>query len=224
MKTPNLYDTLGVPRDAKPRDIKAAYRKRAAAAHPDKGGSDVELQAINAAWDTLGDPEKRRRYDETGEVTGATATMSRGEERFLQALDEVLQGMLSDRSEQTVNIAVTVKRSLIRAKRKTAETIEAMEAAIAKVEKQLGRYGLVEDPRTMKPIEVENFIESRLLAVKADLTIGLEGLRRDLSAYSDALVCCDRYRDANPPEQPRHRLAVEFWAAYPSYPTFDRES
>ncbi len=98
MKTPDLYDILGVPRDAKLRDIKAAYRKRAAAAHPDKGGSDDELQAINAAYETLSDADKRRRYDETGEVENASAAVSRGEERFLQALDEVLHGMLGDRN------------------------------------------------------------------------------------------------------------------------------
>jgi curved DNA-binding protein CbpA len=224
MKTPDLYDTLGVPRDAKPRDIKAAYRKRAAAAHPDKGGNDEDLQAINAAWETMGDPEKRRRYDETGEIAGAATTMSPGEARFLEALDEVLQGMLSDHSERTVNIAETVNRALGRAKRKTEEAINAMEAALAKVEKQLGRYRLAEDPATLRPIEGENYIESRLLAVKADITIGIEGLRRDLGTYSDALVCCDRYQDARPAENVSRRMSVDFWAQYQPMPFFNAES
>jgi curved DNA-binding protein CbpA len=224
MKTPDLYDTLGVPRDAKPRDIKAAYRKRAAAAHPDKGGNDEDLQAINADWETLGDPEKRRRYDETGEIAGAATTMSPGEARFLEALDEVLQGMLSDHSERTVNIAETVNRALGRAKRKTEEAINAMEAALAKVEKQLGRYRLAEDPATLRPIEGENYIESRLLAVKADITIGIEGLRRDLGTYSDALVCCDRYQDARPAENVSRRMSVDFWAQYQPMPFFNAES
>lgn len=198
MKTPDLYDTLGVPRDAKPRDIKAAYRKRAAAAHPDKGGSDEELQAINEAWETLGDPEKRRRYDETGEIAGAEAVVSPGEARFLQALDEVLHGMLGDRSGRKVNLAATVRESLSRAKRKTVKAIEATAEAIAKVEEQLGRYRLVTDPATLQPIDGENWIERRLLTVKDDLEVAIKGLQSDLATYSDALVCCARYEDVRP--------------------------
>lgn len=211
MKTPDLYDTLGVPRDAKPRDIKAAYRKRASAAHPDKGGSDEELQAINLAYETLSDPEKRTRYDATGEVENAAKTMSRGEERFLQALDQALHGMLSDPSERRVNLIETVRGTLSRAKQKTTKAIAAAEDALAKVEKQLGRYGLAIDPTTLQPLEGENFIESRLLAVKADITIGLEGLKSDLSAYSDALVCCDRYQDTKPTELPVPRFPTYMW-------------
>jgi len=84
------------------------------------------------------------------------------------------------------------------AKCKTCDTIESMEAAIAKVRKQLGRYEIAENPATLRPFEGENFIEARLRTVEADLTIGLEGLRVDLSSYQDALACCERYR-ANMP-------------------------
>lgn len=206
MKTRDLYDILGVPRDAKPRDLKAAYRKRAAAAHPDKGGSDEELQAINEAWETLSDPEKRRRYDETGEIAGAAAAMSPGEARFLAALDEVLHGMLGDPTCRVVNLAATVKRSLSLAKSKTVKAIEATEEALAKVEKQIGRYRLIEDSGYAYEGE-ENLIESRLLAVKGDLVAAITGLHSDLRSYRDALVCCDRYEDANPEPTP---VSLEF--------------
>ncbi|MCY1166933.1 Chaperone protein DnaJ [compost metagenome] len=62
------YETLGVDRDASAEDIKRAYRKKASQAHPDKNGGDTTLmQAVNQANDVLSDPERRARYDESGD-------------------------------------------------------------------------------------------------------------------------------------------------------------
>lgn len=57
------YSTLGVNRDATPDEIKRAFRKLASQHHPDKGGDTQRFQEIQAAYDVLGDPEKRRQYD-----------------------------------------------------------------------------------------------------------------------------------------------------------------
>lgn len=64
------YETLGVPRDASPEDIKSAFRKLAAKHHPDKNPGDDGAQArfkeINAAYQLLSDPQKRAMYDRFG--------------------------------------------------------------------------------------------------------------------------------------------------------------
>ena len=59
----NPYQTLGVNRDANPDEIKRAYRKLASQHHPDKGGNKAQFQEIQAAYDTLTDPQKRQSYD-----------------------------------------------------------------------------------------------------------------------------------------------------------------
>ena len=71
--TANLYDVLGVDKSAGPADIRKAYRSRAKKAHPDGGGSAESFDLVRLAHDCLSDAERRRRYDETGQVdpTGA---------------------------------------------------------------------------------------------------------------------------------------------------------
>jgi DnaJ-class molecular chaperone len=70
------YDVLGVARDASQDDIRKAYRKAAKETHPDlnpdKPGAEQRFKEINAAYDIVGDADKRRRYD-AGEIdeTGA---------------------------------------------------------------------------------------------------------------------------------------------------------
>jgi curved DNA-binding protein CbpA len=62
---PSHYDLLGVPATACDTEIKAAYKRRALACHPDKGGSEEEFKAIAAAYAALSDPASRREYDES---------------------------------------------------------------------------------------------------------------------------------------------------------------
>ena len=64
----NYYERLGVPKDALPDFIKAAYRRKISKAHSDReGGNHEEAVEINNAYLVLSDPEKRALYDLTGE-------------------------------------------------------------------------------------------------------------------------------------------------------------
>jgi molecular chaperone DnaJ len=57
------YAVLGVSPAATAAEIKAAYRTLVKRHHPDAGGDDTRIVALNAAWEVLGDGERRRRYD-----------------------------------------------------------------------------------------------------------------------------------------------------------------
>lgn len=71
MTVSDLYKTLGVGRTADQAEIKSAYRKLAKKYHPDlnPGDADIErrFKEVSAAYDVLGDAEKRARYDR-GEI------------------------------------------------------------------------------------------------------------------------------------------------------------
>lgn len=63
----DYYEILGVARDVSDEDLKKAYRKLVLQYHPDRNPGDKtaeeKIREINAAYEVVGDPEKRRAYD-----------------------------------------------------------------------------------------------------------------------------------------------------------------
>lgn len=64
---PTLYEILGVPSNASPSEIKAAYRKRARKTHPDVAGAEMNglFVLVQHAHEVLSDPAQRAQYDRT---------------------------------------------------------------------------------------------------------------------------------------------------------------
>ena len=66
----DYYKILGVPRNASQEDIKKAFRKLARQYHPDvakdKKGGEEKFKEINEAYEVLGDPQNRSKYDNLG--------------------------------------------------------------------------------------------------------------------------------------------------------------
>jgi curved DNA-binding protein len=70
MEYKDYYKILGVAKSANQKEIKSAYRRLARRFHPDKNPNDEsageKLKTINEAYEVLGDPENRSRYDRLG--------------------------------------------------------------------------------------------------------------------------------------------------------------
>jgi len=71
----DLYEILGVGRDATDDDIKKAYRRLAREYHPDVNpdpAAEERFKEVSAAYEILSDPDKRQRYDVYGSGQGGT--------------------------------------------------------------------------------------------------------------------------------------------------------
>ena len=72
MQFKDYYQILGVPKTATQDEIKSAFRKLARKHHPDvvkaseRAGAETKFKEINEAYEVLGDPEKRQKFDTLG--------------------------------------------------------------------------------------------------------------------------------------------------------------
>src|SRR2546421_4152962 len=91
MAKEDYYQVLGIKRDAKPEEIKKAYRRLARKYHPDVNPGDKaaeeRFKQMSEAFDVLSDPKKRSVYDRFGEysdnlanaaASGGGSTYTRG--------------------------------------------------------------------------------------------------------------------------------------------------
>src|SRR2546423_3987943 len=73
MAKEDFYKILGVKKDAKPEEIKKAYRRLARKYHPDVNPGDKaaedRFKQMSEAFDVLSDPKKRKVYDRFGQYS-----------------------------------------------------------------------------------------------------------------------------------------------------------
>ena len=87
MNFKDYYAILGVPKNAAEKDIKSAYRKLARKWHPDanpKSPKEAEekFKELSEAYEVLGDPEKRKKYDVLGPNWQQAAQQAEQQRRY----------------------------------------------------------------------------------------------------------------------------------------------
>jgi DnaJ-class molecular chaperone len=87
MNFKDYYAILGVPKNAAEKDIKSAYRKLARKWHPDANPNNQQqaedkFKEIQEAYEVLGDPEKRRKYDMLGPNWQEAARQAEQQRRY----------------------------------------------------------------------------------------------------------------------------------------------
>lgn len=91
-KTMDYYKVLGVSEQANEEQIKQAYRKLAKKYHPDLNPgnkeSETKFKDVVEAYETLGDAEKRKKYDLKRKGTGATKASERNMSDFTKDMEK----------------------------------------------------------------------------------------------------------------------------------------
>ena len=87
MNYKDYYQILGVPKNATQKDIKSAYRKLARKWHPDANptnqkASEEKFKELQEAYEVLGDPEKRTKYDALGSDWQRAAQQAEAQRRY----------------------------------------------------------------------------------------------------------------------------------------------
>ena len=112
----NLYETLGVPKDASAEEIKNAYREKAKENHPDKFNSEKEqkeatdkMTEINHAYEVLNNPQRRERYDNTGSDSKPPAF----EKKFQSMVDSLVLQIIEHNDVKQVDVIELIRQSIV---------------------------------------------------------------------------------------------------------------
>jgi hypothetical protein len=139
----NLYEILGVRRDATADQLRKAYYRVAKAAHPDTGGSVEEFAIVKTAYDCLNDPDKRRRYDATGTIEGnePDQTAARAMNIIVGVLGQVMAETESrGREIETVDVVQSVLIVLNRSKTQMQDQVKKLRKSAADLRKTAQRF------------------------------------------------------------------------------------
>lgn len=184
----NPYDELAIDRDATAADIKRAYRRRTKSAHPDAGGSSEAFNRVARAMLVLSDPERRAKYDRTGEIDEAApdnavaVAISIIVGYVAQAVTECIA---QNRDPCTLDLVAGCREHL---RKQIAECEQAKrpivraEAMLRKIEKRL---------RAKK--NANPLLKKALLAQASGVREPLAKLDRKIAEQKDALKILDFY-------------------------------
>ncbi len=187
----DLYDELGVPRDADTDTLKRARNAAARQHHPDHGGDREQFERVQRAYLVLSDPERRARYDATGETDDTPSNdLAERTAILVGAFDRAMQRGSFDRADIIARMGTFLVEDAGKLRAKAAEAEEQLELVVD-ARKRLQFSGSGVDVIGQTLIEREN--AARATAAKR---------RRMAETVEKIAATLDEYRwefDASPP-------------------------
>ena len=176
----NPYADLDVPADASAAEIKAAYRRKAKQAHPDNGGSADEFSKVNRAKLVLLDPERRRKFDQSGAVDeGVDDEMARAMNIVTGVIDSVFTVIQNERGDPANFDVLGDARKMVGDQiEQTRNQIAENDRIIKVLRKTAARF----KPKRGKVNRISSLLDSRARQIEE----GNAGNRKNLGAMEAA--------------------------------------
>lgn len=182
------YETLGVPKEATPDDIKKAFRKKARHHHPDKSGGDHEAMSnLNHAYSVLMDPPRREQYDRTGSDKVHPAARDAAIQIIMQIFAQSLESGQHDP-------LVFARTSLNQAIDQIRIQIIAISSKVAKLTSKRGAM----TPKDGEPNLFDNLVDQQI----AQANQNLEQMERQSIQMKEALLVLQDYTSNIAPTPP----------------------
>ena len=177
-----LYDELGISPDADGHAIRSAHRRAAKKHHPDTGGNREQFERITRAAMILRDPEKRARYDATGETeTPRDNELGECASIIISAFDRAM----GEGNPDAADIIGRARQFLEQDKRKIESGIAECRQAIKMISNAQRRLKFKGDG--------PNLIATALDALKSQAAAEIQKLETGLARIARARAMLDSY-------------------------------
>jgi len=187
----NLYEELGIKKNATKSEIKSSYRSLVKKHHPDAGGEKERFLAIQNAWEILNDPIKKEQYDRNF-FSSSSSFDSSNENWEVEFNSKNYNSSMKDREVETWirEIYTPINRSFSQIIKPLNNEIKELSADPYddQLMENFCRYICL----SQKKIEKVEKIYSKKIVPKSITTLGLD-LYHCFSQVKDALSEFDRY-------------------------------
>jgi curved DNA-binding protein CbpA len=186
MSAQDLYEELGVEKDASEEDIKKAYRRRSKETHPDAGGSADEFRALQRAYNVLADQEKRSRYDrgESPETIDGTSP----DAAAIEIIRAIFLDVASSVDDPYTSPLEEIRKRIDAKQQQGRDLIAKQRRTIARLEKAKGKLKAKGEENFLTPAldrEIEN-VNGAISRIEGELRIG-DRVKEILQGYEYAV-------------------------------------
>lgn len=191
----NPYETLGVAPNATDMEIRLAFRRLAAQAHPDREGGSVDrMQELNLAYGLLTDPQRRKRFDETGNTEKVKPIREQAKHMLLGLVDLVI---IDEKLDE--DLVEVLRRNLKSSLGEMNKTIKEAGRRIEHLKRVMGRN------KAKKGVH-EDLFRMAGEARAAQLTEHIENCEKQKLLIAEAIQLMDDYEFGNLPEDDQEAL------------------
>lgn len=162
----NPYRTLGVKKSATDKEIRDAYHRAAMRHHPDRGGDREKFEAAHKAYEILRDPDRRSRYDRTGDTSFRAPPPEHADTMaFLSPIMfEVVNQLASQGSSgSAIDLLKHVVSAVDQVKNGLAKDLASLKKQVAFLYKSLGRFKRKDGGETL----IDGALKSQLSRTEA---------------------------------------------------------